>query len=221
MTDFITNLNLKKEFIPVGKTNRSGKKITVTSITVHNTSNASKGANAAAHSKFVCNTGHYMLNGKKNWVSWHFTVDDVQAIQHLPINERAIHAGPGNASSLGIEVCMHAGIDQAAANLRAARLVAKLLNDLDLPNTAVRTHKSWTNKNCPQLLLPQWEAFLGKVAAARAELPLGLVAANLFEAPPEAPGMLGMAGASTATDEELDGDIEHYELNAAIDSDQD
>jgi N-acetylmuramoyl-L-alanine amidase CwlA len=41
-------------------------------------------------------------SGKKNWVSWHFTVDDVEAVQHLPITERAIHAGAGNGG-LGIE----------------------------------------------------------------------------------------------------------------------
>lgn len=212
MDEFYDNLNLKQEFIPAGRENRSGRAIVPTLITVHNTSNASPGANAAAHSRFVRNTGHYMLNGKKNWVSWHFTVDDVQAIQHLPIKERGIHAGPGN-ESIGIEVCMHQGIDQAAADLRAARLVAKLLEDLDLGNDAVRTHQSWTGKHCPAVLLGNWQGFLQKVASARAEIPHGFARSDIFVAPA---GDAALKNLPDVSDEELNGDLDHESVNAAL-----
>lgn len=153
-----------QEFIAVGRPNRPGRAIQPTSITMHNTSNTSPGADARAHSRFVRNTGHYVLpSGRKNWVSWHYTVDDNVAIQHLPNTEMGWHAGPANGSSIGIEVCMHQGIDRDLADRRAAALVARLLRDLGLTRNDIRTHKDWTGKNCPTLLLPQWQAFLALV----------------------------------------------------------
>ena len=160
------SLNLVEELIAAGRPNRPGVHIAPRYVTVHNTSNAGSRADAKAHSRFVRNTGFYTLaSGKKNYVSWHYTVDDQCVIKHLPISERAIHAGAANGVSVGIEVCMHKEIDQAAANDRVARLVAALLHDLRFTTDAIRTHKSWTGKTCPVLLLPQWPGFVAKVQA--------------------------------------------------------
>lgn len=167
-------VNVIEDFIPVGRPNRPGTRIRVSSITLHNTANTSPGADAKAHARFVRNTGHYVrADGGKSWVSWHFTVDDQVVIQHLPIHETAWHAGPANSQSLGIEVCMHRGIDQETANLRAAALVAGLLQDLGLAVEQVKTHRDWTGKNCPQLLLDnghvgaKWAAFLQLVRSMK------------------------------------------------------
>ena len=116
------SLNLIEELVAVRRPNRSGTPMAPHSVTIHNTSNAGSNADARAHSRFVRNTGFYTLpSGKKNFVSWHYTVDDGCVIKQLPINERAIHAGAGNGASIGIEVCMHKEINQPAANDRAAR----------------------------------------------------------------------------------------------------
>lgn len=158
------SLALEEELIAPGRPNRPGTPIAPRFVTVHNTSNTGSRADAAAHSRFVRNTGFYTLaSGRRNFVSWHYTVDDLRAIKHLPINERAIHAGAANGVSIGIEICMHREIDQPAADARAARLIAALLHDLRLPIAAIRTHKSWTGKACPTLLLPRWQAFLDRV----------------------------------------------------------
>lgn len=155
-----TSLNLKIEMIPEGSANRSGQKIAPNFITIHNTSNSSPGANASAHSRFVREKGYYVLpSGKKNFVSWHYTVDDTCVIKHLPVSEKAIHAGPGNSVSIAIEVCMHQGIDQIAANQRVARLVAALMHDLRIKRDNIVPHKHWTNKNCPTLLLANFNSF--------------------------------------------------------------
>ena len=162
------SLNLTEELIAKGRPNRPGRPIAPRFVTVHNTSNNGPRADASAHSRFVRNTGFYTLpSGRKNFVSWHYTVDDLRAIKHLPINERALHAGAANGVSIGIELCMHREIDQPAADDRAARLVAVLLHDLRLPSSAIRTHRSWTGKACPVLLLPRWRAFLDKVESIR------------------------------------------------------
>jgi len=151
----------KTELIPQGKRNRPGNKINPLKITIHNTSNKHPQANAIAHSKFVRNTGYYILNnGKKRFVSWHFTVDDKYIIKQLPINEKAYHAGnSANNMSLAIEICMHDGINQLEANKNAAKLTAYLCKKLNLNKDDILPHKFWTGKNCPQLLLNSWTEF--------------------------------------------------------------
>ncbi|WP_353475339.1 N-acetylmuramoyl-L-alanine amidase [Salipiger sp. H15] len=165
------SLNLKIKMIPVGQKNRPGTRIAATSITLHNTSNTGAGADAAAHARFVTETGFYTLaSGRKNWVSWHYTVDDKECYKHLPINEKAWHAGPANASSIGIETCMNAGIDQAAADDRLARLVAVLRFDLGLRRSDIKSHRDWTGKNCPILLLPKWDRLMDRIDHYVAEI---------------------------------------------------
>ncbi len=160
--NLLDSINLKVELIGENRPNRPGDTIQVRRLTIHNTDNTDAGADAKAHSSFVRNTGYYLLNGKKNWVSWHYTVDDHQAIRHLPDKERAYHAGSSaNASSIAIEICMNKGIDQAAANDRAAKLAALVLSTHDLSINDMVTHKSWTGKECPSLLVAaaKWEGF--------------------------------------------------------------
>lgn len=160
--ELLQSVNLREELIASGRKNRPGTKIRPASITIHNTDNTARGADARAHSSFVRNTGYYMLDGKKHWVSWHYTVDDNQAIRQLPDNEAAYHAGSAaNAASIAMEICMNRGINQPIADDRAARLAAWLLHINGLGIQDMVPHKKWTGKNCPSLLLPpgKWRAF--------------------------------------------------------------
>jgi N-acetylmuramoyl-L-alanine amidase CwlA len=45
-------LNIVQDLIPIGNSNRPGTKLVPTGITIHNTDNPNKGANAAAHAKY-------------------------------------------------------------------------------------------------------------------------------------------------------------------------
>ena len=163
-------LNLNEELIARGRDNRPGTRINPTSVTLHNTDNDDRGANADRHSRFVRETGFYLLNGAKRQVSWHFTVDDAQVVKQLPLNELAYHAKTANRSSLGVEICMNSDIDQPAANERAAKLVAALLYDLGLGTGEIRTHRDWTGKDCPSLLLKSLDAFKARVGAILSSL---------------------------------------------------
>lgn len=169
-------LMLSISHIPQGRTNRSGSPLQPKYITVHNTDNSSIGADAEAHANFLSKTGYYIHNGSKRWVSWHFTVDDDSCVRHLPLNEVGWHAGSsqGNAYSLGIEICMNKGIDQNRAFDRAKTLIACLCYDLNLePETQVVTHRFWSGKNCPRLLLDNGKegaACQGFIADVRAIL---------------------------------------------------
>jgi N-acetylmuramoyl-L-alanine amidase CwlA len=173
-------VNIIKDFIPEGRPNRPGRKINPTHVTIHNTSNTRAGADAKAHSRFVRETGYYEVGSgptkKKNFVSWHFTVDDKSVYQHLPIDENGWHAGSGNSKSIGIEICMNSGIDQGAANIRSATLAAGLINDLGIDINRVVTHKDWTGKACPTLLLnsgdkgSNWNAFVELIESMQGQL---------------------------------------------------
>src|SRR5690606_486707 len=129
-----------------GARNRPGTQMTPTRITIHNTDNTDKGADAHAHSSFVRKTGYYIYKGEKRWVSWHYTVDDRVAIRQLPDRECGMHAGSsaGDESSIGIEICMQQGVDQVAANRRAAQLAAYLLEEHGMSQGAVVRHQHWS-----------------------------------------------------------------------------
>ncbi|MDH7810095.1 MULTISPECIES: N-acetylmuramoyl-L-alanine amidase family protein [unclassified Rhizobium] len=167
--DKAVSSEVTKDFIPVGRPNRPGNRISPTSVTIHNTDNSRKGANAKAHSKFLSEVGSYVHNGETIKCSWHFTVDDQFVIQHLPLTEKAWHAGAAaNSSSIGIEICMNSDNDQALANRRAAGLVAGILKEFGWKINAVKQHNFWTGKNCPSVIRgsKQWEEFLASVSQA-------------------------------------------------------
>ena len=167
--EWAKGINLKEELVAPGRPNRSGKPMRPTKVTIHNTDNSAKGADAHAHSRFVRETGWYEHKGKKIQVSWHYTVDDRVVIRQLPDLERGMHAGSseGNAYSLGVEICMQKKIDQEAANVRAAQLAALLIVEHGLSPDDVVQHRHWSGKRCPSLLMNEkkWDAFLANVRA--------------------------------------------------------
>lgn len=154
------SLNLETDLIPKSNSNRPGTAIKPLFITIHNTDNPGQGADARAHALYVKGAA-----AQSRKVSWHYTVDDKRCIKHLPINEIGWHAGSGagNSQSIGIEICMNQGIDQEAANRRAATLAAILMYDLGIPLDKVVTHQHWTGKQCPRLLLADWPRFRGEI----------------------------------------------------------
>ena len=141
-------LNIEVDLLPANARNRPRGSLQPTHITIHNTANAGAGADARMHARYM--KGADAVSRK---VSWHFTVDDRRCIKHLPTTETAWHAGPGNARSIGIEICEHANINRAEAEDRASLLVAVLIHSLGIAVENVVPHQHWTGKNCPHLLL--------------------------------------------------------------------
>ncbi len=156
-------MTIVEDFIPAGRRNRPGNPIRGPEyITVHDTGNPRPGANAAAH-------GAYLRGAAADVpASWHFTVDDTEIRQHIPLDEIAWHAGdgangPGNTSSLAIEICENSDGDRARAEKNAIWLIAYLLKRFGLGIDRVVPHKRWNGKNCPHLLLPRWDEFIADV----------------------------------------------------------
>lgn len=168
-------MKIIQDFIPMSRANRPGKQLIGQKyITIHDTGNASVGADALAHAKYLKGD-----SAASRPASWHFTVDAKNVVQHLPLSEMAWHAGdgngPGNSSSIGIEICEHADGDRAKAEDKAAELVAYLLKTYKLPVEAVVQHNRWSGKNCPHIIRGRsggWEGFLEKVRDKMANKPV-------------------------------------------------
>lgn len=130
-------------------------------ITIHNTAN-----DASATSEVS-----YMLSNN-NAVSYHFAVDDICAVQGIPLERNAWHAGDGNGAgnrkSIAIEICYSkSGGDRfMKAEQNAAYLTAALLKQRSWGIDRVKKHQDWSGKYCPHRTLDLgWQRFLDMVQA--------------------------------------------------------
>lgn len=130
-------------------------------ITVHETGNTSRGANAAAHANL-------QSRGNVRNASWHIQVDDKEAVRSFPNSVRCWHAGdgtgPGNYSSIGIEICVNSDGDYEMALQNAADVVRRLRRKKKIPRERVVQHNHWSGKNCPTRLrsrgAKEWNEFV-------------------------------------------------------------
>lgn len=168
-TSNIYGVPLKKMIIPTGnKSIRPEYPLKPDYITVHNTANTEYGANAELHGRYLVNQAS---SNPEAWVSWHFTVDDQQIIQHLPLDESGFHAGdnggPGNRSSIGIEIAENADGNYKKAEENAKKLISYLMYELKIPLEHVKGHIDWSGKYCPRVILnngwPQFKASLQQI----------------------------------------------------------
>ncbi|MHC1750745.1 MAG: N-acetylmuramoyl-L-alanine amidase family protein [Cellulosilyticaceae bacterium] len=148
------------DIIPKGRKRRSGIAMSPQYVTIHNTGCDNVPADNFRRSQ--------LDPSQDKEVSWHFTVDEKTIIQHLPITEVAWHAGHrnGNYTSFGIETCERTGSEEVLI-----LFVAELLKALAWSTNNVRSHKSWSGKQCPALILPHWELFIAKIKMAMAPKP--------------------------------------------------
>jgi len=129
-------------------------------ITVHNTAN-----DASAN-----NEVQYMINNS-NQVSFHIAVDDVEAVQGLPLDRNGWHSGdgngPGNRKSIGIEICYSrsGGERYRKAEQNAIKLIAQLLRERGWGIDRVKKHQDWSEKYCPHRILDEgrWESFKAEI----------------------------------------------------------
>lgn len=139
---------------------KNGKFMKAQGITIHETDNASEGADALAH-------GRALFNGNIKGRCWHYTVDERHAVQHLSDYEEGWHAGDGsgkgNTTTIGVEICVNSNGDYDKSVTNAAKLTAMKLKQYSLPVSSVQPHKTWSGKNCPQRLLKNWANFIKKV----------------------------------------------------------
>lgn len=151
--------------VPKGNDNiRPGYAMDPKYITIHETDNYSVGAGARNHAQYLYNQA---TGDTDRSASWHFTVDDKEIYQHLPLNENGWHAGDGsngtgNRQSIAIEIAVNqdGNYDKAVENAR--KLTAYLMGELHIPIENVKKHQYWSGKICPAIMIQRgaWNAFL-------------------------------------------------------------
>ena len=119
-------------------------------ITVHETGNPAATANAQAHANLQ-SRGNPGTSS-----SWHWQVDDIQAIQSYPHDVKCWHAGDGfgfgNEATVGIELCVNADGDWEQAKTNLVELLVHLSKLLGIPVNMIGQHFDRSGKNCPQRL---------------------------------------------------------------------
>jgi N-acetylmuramoyl-L-alanine amidase len=126
-------------------------------ITIHSTGNPNSTAR---------NERGWLTNpSNKRTASWHIAVDEKEAIEAIPLNEVAWHAGDGsgqgNRASIGIEICESGNRVKTLEN--TVKLVATMLKERNWGVDRLRRHHDWSGKICPRILQPNnwagWEQF--------------------------------------------------------------
>jgi len=137
-------------------------------ITVHNTGNTASARNEAAYH-----------NSNNAQVSYHVAIDDKEAVQLIPFNRTAWHAGDGlrdgNMRSIGIEICYsmdngYSGAKSArykAAEENAALYIAYVLKQYGWGMDRLKRHYDWSGKDCPHKMhaTGTYQAFRNRVQA--------------------------------------------------------
>lgn len=164
------------DIVPKGNVEiRPGYPLNPKFITIHNTGNSGRGANAKSHNIYIHNQSVLPV-AKTGYASWHFSVDDKFIYQHLPLNETAWHTGDGagaksgNMTSIGIEICENVDMENyAQAEENAIALTVYLLKQFNLPATNVKPHQAWSGKYCPRVILKRdgtFTAFHNRIKSA-------------------------------------------------------
>ncbi len=113
-------------------------------ISVHNTYNNASAKNEISYMK-----------SNNNQVSFHIAVDDVEAIQGLPLDRNSWSCGDGNGNGnrkhISIEICYSksGGTRFVNAEKRAAKVVAELLKKYGWGIDRVKAHRDFAKKDCP------------------------------------------------------------------------
>lgn len=135
------------------------KGATIKYLVIHDTGNASKGADAMIHYRY--------FNGGNRNASAHYFVDDKQVVQLVGDSLSAWHVGDGrgrygitNANSIGIEMCINADGDYAKMYYHTVELAKNIMRKFNIPIERVVRHYDASRKTCPAHMRKSgWQAW--------------------------------------------------------------
>lgn len=131
-------------------------------VVVHNTGNDAPAENEIAY-----------MQRNNNEVSFHYAVDDKEAILGSPLNRNTWHAsdggqGEGNRNYISIEICysLSGGQRFIKAEQNAAYLIAQILHEHGWGTDRVKKHNDFCSKYCPHRTLDMgWDRFIAMIQA--------------------------------------------------------
>lgn len=143
---------------------KSPYSMTPTRIVVHNTAN-----DASADSEIRYMNKSESEGGRQT--SFHYAVDDKEAVQGLPENRNGWHSGDGgngkgNRQGIAIEICYSkSGGDRfIKAEQNAVELIVDILKRYGWGIDKVTKHQDYANKYCPHRTLDMgWDRFINMI----------------------------------------------------------
>lgn len=141
-------------------------------ITIHQTGNTGRGANALNHAK-------YINNG--SGATWHYTVDSERVVQHYNDRVQCWHSGDGsgkgNTQSIGIELCINSDGNYNQTIKNAVELVKMLMKKYNISINNVVQHNKWSRKNCPMQIRAKkngigWVQFISMIEGSKVSTPV-------------------------------------------------
>lgn len=145
---------------------KSPYSMTPTRIVVHNTAN-----DASADQEIRYMNKSQAEGGRQ--VSYHYAVDDIEAVQGLPENRNGWHAGDGgngkgNREGIAIEICYSksGGERFIKAEQNAVELIVDILKRYGWGIDKVTKHQDYSGKYCPHRTLDMgWDRFINMIKA--------------------------------------------------------
>lgn len=157
------DVKIEDKLLPLGSSNRSGKKQNPEYIVIHEVSlglgKSPENYNMEHYANLIESQGR-----RGSTIGYHFLVGDKQIYQFIKEDEATDHTGTleGNNNSIGIERLICEGINYEHALHNQAKLIATLMVKWNIPLDHVKTHKGmvWTfdpdrdnKKACPSRML--------------------------------------------------------------------
>ena len=161
-------MDINQKLCPAGLKNNPNKPLaSISYITIHCTGNYNATAGAKNHAEYL-----YAGSGGST-MSWHYSVDGDSIWQSFRDDQACWHAGdgsggPGNSTSIGIEICVNSKSVFPRACANAAWLAARLLKKHGLTIDKVVQHYRWSGKDCPMEIRSgswgvTWDGFITEV----------------------------------------------------------
>lgn len=177
---------ITNDYVRISSRHRPGAKRTgFRGVTIHETGNTTKGANAKSHRNYY----HSLANSNSGgYIGYHYFVDDKEAYLMHPLNEIAWTNGDGNGDgnmkTVSVEICVNSDGNFTKARANGAYVAATILKKYGIKKVIAVTgsnaqgnkskanlfqHRSWMVKNCPQTIRDKglWNSF---VKTTQAEL---------------------------------------------------
>lgn len=158
-------INIVKQIVPQSKYSiKCPYSMTPIGITVHNTANDASARNEIAN-----------MTNNNSEISFHFAVDDKEAIQGIELNRNGWHAsdgryGTGNRKTIAIEICYSksGGGRFIKAEQNAVELIVYLMKQYGWGIDRVKRHYDYApdKKYCPHRTMNMgWDRFLNMIKA--------------------------------------------------------
>ncbi len=176
-------IKINEKLVKYNFSSRKGEKIKY--ITIHDTGNPDRGADAEAHFK--------LHDRADRGASAHYFVDDKQILRIIRDEDKSWHCGDGkgkygitNENSIGIEMCINSDGDFNKTYQNTLDLVKHLMDKYNISIDKVVRHYDASRKSCPNSWATnnwdRWDKFKSDLQVKKDYTTnINLVYKNLFQ----------------------------------------